>query len=48
MILQDELAHPEKYAPIARGPWVALLIVVVLGTIVPFWVGYQKVKKCLK
>lgn len=27
----DELSHPEHYAPITRGPIVAVVILIVLG-----------------
>lgn len=39
-IIEDELKHPDKYTPIARGPWVALCIMLVLASLVPFWAVY--------
>ena len=40
-IIADELKHPDKYKPIAQGPWLALALVLLLGSLVPFWCGYQ-------
>jgi hypothetical protein len=40
LIVEDELKHPDKYQPIARGPWVALCLMATLGILVPFWAGY--------
>jgi hypothetical protein len=47
LIIEDELKHPDKYKPIARGPWVALCLMVVLGSLVPFWAGYLFLKTWL-
>jgi hypothetical protein len=46
-IIADELNHPDKYKPIARGPVVALLLVFLLGSMVPIWVAYKTLKKWL-
>jgi hypothetical protein len=44
LIIADELKNPDKYKPIAQGPWVALCLMLVLGSLVPFWVGYLALK----
>ena len=47
LIIEDELKHPEKYKPIARGPWMALCLMMVLGSMVPFWAAYLALKTWL-
>jgi len=44
LIIEDELKHPDKYKPIARGPWAALCLMAALGMLVPFWAGFLALK----
>lgn len=47
-IIIDEIERPQYYEPITRGPWAAILIIILLLPLVPIWVIYQKLKSKLK
>jgi hypothetical protein len=47
LMIEDELKHPDKYKPITQGPCVAMLLMLALGSLVPMWMFYQRLRRWL-